>query len=224
MSRKSQKSSIPYDLQDWFIPCNEVNNHFNDIKSDLAILKNLEGKLELHIQTLDPKLLKIRRNLLLALRCNELFKVLFVIRSCIRFGFYDAVFRELRYALDIVLQAYYIDQNHLDLDIWAKVAIQEALENWRGFMGNQLIKKTNLKGFKRDIKDMYSELSKYVHGSFSELRPKLQQIKVDDSLSKALRIPRFDKSMVKTCVELTKKTLALIFQINLHFEKWFMNI
>lgn len=184
-------------------------------------LVELERKLSDYIKQLPSSLIDNRRDLLLALRFNELFNIYYWIMTCVKFGFYETAIRELRYTIDIILQAVYIDKVHHSVDINSKLMIQEALEKWRGFMGPKLAQKIRLR-YQDEIQGVYSELSEYVHGSIHELRPKINQVKQFDSLALGLRKPRFNHQMQDKALELSQKTQDLIFRIHDEFKEWYI--
>ena len=211
--------TVETNILDWFQRCEEFSVEKTEIVE--TTLLELEQKLSNYIKQLPSSLIENRRNLLLALRFNELFNIHYWIMTCIKFGFYETAIRELRYTIDVILQAVYIDKVHHSVDINSKLIIQEALEQWRGFMGTRLAKKIRL-STQNEIQGLYSELSEYVHGSIQELRPKINQVKQYDSLALGLRKPRFNPQMQRKALGLSRKILDLIFRIHDEFKEWYV--
>lgn len=87
------------------------------------------------------------------------------IRDCISQNAYHQAIRELRFILDSMVQAYYIDKEHPSTKMQCKLEIVKELDrHYRG----QLIEPTGLE-HKETLKELYGELSGYVHSSYKEL-------------------------------------------------------
>lgn len=210
-------------LLNWFQPCMELFPHLMTPSSEEQKYNEIKRQLEEYITSLDPDLLGQRRNLLLALRFNEFFKILYWVTTCIRFGFYETAIRELQYVIDTMLQAVYIDKIEPEMDINTKVIIQETLERLGGFISPKLAQKAGLKASTRKkIDSFYSDLSRYVHGSQLELKTKVRDVEEFDSLVQALRTPHYDELMRDLCLDYTSKTITIIIRINDEFQGWFL--
>lgn len=95
------------------------------------------------------------------------------IQHCVLSGAYHQAFRELRYLLEMMVQAYFLDTNHSDAMIETKMEILKALENLnKPITGCNFIDKTDL-GNKKKLKKLYKDLSGFVHPSFKEIQSKL---------------------------------------------------
>lgn len=131
------------------------------------------------------------------------------IQNCISQNAYHQAIRELRFVLDSIIQAYYIDERHYNLEMPCKLEIVKEIEEWGGF-GGRLIDRTALR-HKRELKNLYGELSAYVHSSHKELvqsRPKR---------AKEIASLKFEKDieMANLCVNFANRTIDAVFFVTL---------
>lgn len=147
---------------------------------------------------------------LLSYRASELLNHLTWTWVSIRAGAYHQAIRELRFAFESTLMSYYIDREHPDASKTTKLEIIKVLENSRSRLyGRRLINKLNLPGDK-SLKDLYSELSNYVHCSYDELKPFIDE--------EPLKLSRFafNSELFNKCRVLTNKTLDAVYSILLN--------
>jgi len=108
-----------------------------------------------------------QENSMVILRLIELNNQLFwILTNVIYNAAYHQVIRELRFILDSMMQAYYLDIEHPDADIYCKLEIVKEIE--KEAFGTRLIERLPIQ-HKDRIKQLYSLLSKYSHSSYEEL-------------------------------------------------------
>lgn len=149
-----------------------------------------------------------KENSLLSFRISELINHLSWTWFSVRAGAYHQVIRELRYAFESILMAYYLDMGHPDASITSKLEIIKEIENPRyRLYGIRLIDELKLKE-KQCLKELYAELSKYVHCSYEELKPFIVQgtIKKPPSLGF-----HFNRVLFTKCRDLTNETLDAVY-------------
>jgi hypothetical protein len=182
---------------------------FKDIDN---ILEQIRG----HIRGIDQKIFYRRNDLLIAIRLVEAFRIFNWIKVCLACGSYQSIFRELRFMLDGIAQACYIDLNHLKASLECKLEIYKALGEIGGFIGSSLFDR--IKGFseKQEIKELYSELSRFVHPSIEESRRR-----IDSPPSKgvvdSLKFNKYDRELLELAVEKCKQVGSLLVSIDNHF-------
>lgn len=145
-------------------------------------------------------------NSLLLLRFVELQKQLFLLHFSVLSGAYHQSIRELRYILESAIQAYYIDKKHPEATIGCKLEIIEEINK---LIGGRLIEDTDLKR-KKELKALYSDLSKSVHSSYEELRPTIEKGEVDYRVTFA-----FNKEQFYKCMEFTNRVMDAFFFVML---------
>jgi hypothetical protein len=149
-----------------------------------------------------------RSNSLVLFRFIEVNKTLLWLYICILFGAYHPAIRELRYMLESMVQAYYVDTEHSDSDMKCKLEIIKEIDRER-FAA--LMDRTSIPE-KQEIRVLYSELSKYVHSTFEELISG-----TDDGIP--FLVDRaalgFELETFKKSVEMTNRTLDAVYCIAL---------
>ncbi len=197
----------------------EMFDNINEINSEILN----------HIYQLDPNLRALKDDLLIAVRLTECMKIFDWILMCLVLGSYRSVYKELRFMLEAMCQAFYIDYNHFSSPLETKFEVLKALGNYGNFMGSQLIDKTKLnKSLKKEIKEIYGILSNYVHPSSEEsklLLKRMEKAKMsqNDKLSIILDLNKFDESSVNQCLLNCKNVKELILKINTKFEEDYKN-
>lgn len=141
-------------------------------------------------------------NGLLFFRFFELTKQLFWLHFSVLSGAYHQSIRELRYILESAIQAYYIDREHPEAMIGCKLEIIKEIDK---LIGGRLIDRTDLE-HKNELKVLYSDLSKYVHGSYEELRPTIEEGELDYRVTLA-----FNKELFYKCMEFTNRVMDAFF-------------
>lgn len=158
---------------------------------------------------LSPLLLDSDDNLL-SFKIREIPKHLRILHFMIMATMYPQSIRELRYMLESIIQAYYIDTNHPNTDISFKL---EILKEIHKISGSRLIKLTDLKNQRRLIK-IYGKLSSYIHSSYEKNAP----VYTNNEYLLNTNFGYSDR-MFKESTFLTKKTIDVIFFVILSFNK-----
>ena len=153
MTSKLGISAADYNhiIEETCICCPEVFDQIDDILSDLRS----------HIKNIDTRVYAKRNELLIAIRFVEAFRIFNWIKVCLACGSYHAVFRELRFMLDGIGQAFYIDLNHINVPLACKLEVYKALGDIGGFIGSGLFDKIKDLPEKTQLKSLYKELSRY---------------------------------------------------------------
>jgi len=151
---------------------------------------------------------KEARNSLTFFRVASFYREFRWIQSCISQNAYHQCIRELRFVLDSIIQAYYVDERHYNTDMVCKLEIVKEIDRW-GF-GGRLIDQTNL-GHKQNLKDLYSELSTYVHSTHRELASSLPK------KAKQVADLKFEANveMTNLCTSFANQTLDAVFFVTL---------
>jgi len=192
-------------------------------------LDEINSEILKHIYQLDPDLIAIKDNLLIAVRLTECIKIFDWILICFLLGSYRSVYKELRFMVESMCQAFYIDYNHFSTPLETKFEILKALGNYGNFIGSQLIDKTKLnKSLKKEMKEIYGILSNYVHPSSEESKFLFKRIEKamrsqNDKLSLILDVNKFERSIVEDCLSNCNSVKELILKINTRFEELFKN-
>lgn len=107
------------------------------------------------------------------------FLELFRISSCNVFltacGLYKNVYHNIRYALESMVQTFYLDSKHPHIDFPTKIEILKEVENLPNYRGVQLLKssktdkKEQIMREYRKIKEEYESLSRKVHFTYRQL-------------------------------------------------------
>jgi len=119
------------------------------------------------------------------------------------YGAYHHAIRELRYVLDSMLQAYYLDKEHPEADMYCKLEILKEIE--KEMHGGRLINRLDIE-YKDNLKGLYSVLSKYVHSSYEELKPVIEEGKVATRIT-----PTFDEDLFNKCVDFTNQVMDAVY-------------
>ena len=141
-------------------------------------------------------------NSLLGVRFLEFNKIILWIQMCIHCGQYYSALRELRFLLEFILKAYYLDKKYPNSTTEFKIQNEERL------IGRRLIDELDLPNEHRSkLKILYKELSEYTHPTKEELSPIL-------SGDVGARVTfAFDKDFFNKCKEFTNKVVDVVFFI-----------
>jgi hypothetical protein len=171
-----------------------------------------------HIRGIDKEVFSRRNELLIAIRLVEAFRIFNWIKICLACGSYQSVFRELRFMLDGVAQACYIDLNHFGAPLMCKLEVYKALGDFGGFIGSTLFDR--IKGFekKQVLKELYSELSRFVHPSIEESQRWIEQARPDESVD-SLKFNRFDEEILDWAIGKCKEVGRMLVSIDDYFVK-----
>ncbi len=121
-------------------------------------------------------------------------------------GMYEAIARELRFILEDLAQALYIDRKLGDSDIRSKTRATSILEDLR-LRGTRLIDQVVMEDAKDEMKSLYKVLSDYVHPSL-EL---VQKIHTGDKYYYFT----FDESQFQTSLDLYSKASDFILALTI---------
>ena len=184
-------------------------------------MDNIVDDIRDHIKALGPEIFKKRNELLIAIRLVEAFRIFDWIKICLVCGSYQSVFRELRFILEAVALACYIDLNHRSASLESKIEVFKALSNVKGFYGLELFAKLKGLSKKDDIKKLYKDLSGFVHPSTSEDRPFINPA-ISDDVVDSLKWNIFDASLLDISIKECKNVANTIIGINEYFVKAFL--
>lgn len=88
-------------------------------------------------------------------------------------GLYRNAFDNVRYILESIVQAFYIDTRHRETDLKTKVEILKEVEDKREYHASRLIDELEidpkLARYKNTLKRQYKELSKIIHPSHKQV-------------------------------------------------------
>ena len=190
---------------------------------DLNQIDIIIEKLRKHIKSLNKKLYNKRESLLIAIRFVECFKIFKWIKVCLAYGSYNSAFRDLRFLIDSIIQAYYIDLNHFNASLKSKLEVLKGLSEYAKFYGSELINKiTNLPN-KQKLRDLFGELSNYVHASYEESKPFIDATSKKDVID-SLKYNRYDETLLKKCIDKCIEVSDKIIEIDEDFEKKYLKI
>lgn len=182
---------------------------FNEIDDILSDIRD-------HIRGIDERIFAKRNNLLIAIRLVEAFRIFNWIKICLAYGSYHSVFRELRFMLDGIAQACYIDLNHIDASLTCKLEVYKALGDMKNFIGSSLFEK--IKGLRKrqNLIDVYKELSNFVHPSVEESRRWIEA-PVSQDVVDSLKYNRYDKELLNLALTKSRQVGALLIHLDSHF-------
>ena len=209
---------LPEDLEinlnqhfDWY--SGMVRETVTNNQNLLDQLETIPQKILGHIGQLDDKLYQRTPNLLLAMRLTECIRIFDWIKVCLLCGAYESIYRELRFMLESMIQAFHIDMNHFDSPLETKLEVFKALCTRRDFQGSRLINDTDNLPNKKDLRTMFGDLSSYVHPSYKAWKPYL-----DLELSELLE-NIYNEELAQDCVEKSLQVCELVIVINSEFQR-----
>jgi len=184
-------------------------------------IDDLLCQIRCHIRSVDPRVFQRRNDLLIAIRLVEAFRIFNWIKVCLACGSYHAVFRELRFLLDGIAQACYIDLNHLDATLACKLEVYKALGEIGGFIGGSLFEKIRDFPERTQLKAVYKELSRYVHPSVEEGRRWIESSAPEEVVD-SLKYNRFDGELLDQALIKCVEVGNLLQSVNSHFVENFV--
>ena len=209
---------------------NDILSHYShilkqtkdDVPGALSEIEKILDDIRTHIKGIDRRIYSRRNELLIAIRLVEAFRIFNWIKICLACGSYQSVFRELRFMLDGVAQACYIDLNHFGASLVSKLEVYKALGEVGGFIGSSLFDR--IKGFKKKqiLKDLYAGLSRFVHPSIEESRRWIESAPPKE-LVDSLKFNRFDRELLDQAIKKCKEVAHLLISIDDHFIKEFLS-
>ena len=194
----------------------------SDVPNALNEIEKILDDIRAHIRGIHKEVYSRRNELLIAIRLVEAFRIFNWIKVCLACASYQSVFRELRFMLDGVAQACYIDLNHFDASLVSKLEVYKALGDTGGFIGSSLFDR--IKGFqkKQILKDLYAELSRFVHPSIEESRRWIEYTPPKE-LVDSLKFNKFDRELLDQAINKCKEVGRLLILIDGHFIKEFLS-
>jgi hypothetical protein len=143
-------------------------------------------------------------NSMVFFRLMELQHDLQWVHVCMLFGRYHSVMRELRYDLESMMQAYYLDAEHPTADVGCKLEIVKEIDRQKF---SRLVDGLDL-DHKQTLKSLYSDLSKYVHSSYQELRRTIEEGRIWERVAFG-----FEYDMFQKCVEMMNRVLDVAYYL-----------
>jgi len=177
-----------------------------------------------HIKKLDIILYERRNHLMLAMRLVECFRILEWIKVCLFCGAYHSVYRELRYLIDSIAQAYFIDTKMISANLDIKFNVFEMLDKDSSFIfiGQKLISKLDGMPEQSKINSIYSELSNFVHPSYDQAQKFMEKASEKESYDR-MKENIYDEINLRECVNKCKEVINCFLKINKKFEKIYLN-
>lgn len=185
------------------------------VTKDQNLLDRLEAipkKILDHIGQLEDSLYQRTPNLLLAIRLTESIRIFDWIKVCLLCGTYQSIYRELRFMLESMIQAFHIDMNHFDVPLKSKLEVYKALSRKRDFQGGRLISDTEHLPKKVELRKLFGVLSRYVPPSYKAYEPYL------DLEPSELLENIHNEELAQDCVKKCQQVCELIITINNQFQ------
>jgi len=92
-------------------------------------------------------------------------------------GLYRNAFDNIRYAIESIVQALYIDSRHPEAPLLTKIEIMKEIEGKREYRAQSLIDKLKLGEHKTKLQTEYAELSQIVHPTHKHIKNLLRDFK-----------------------------------------------
>ena len=146
-----------------------------------------------------------RINSMTVFRLSEFWRLLLWIWMNTVWGQYHTTLREMRYVLESLIQAYYLDMEHPEATIECRLEILKEMGKWA--TGSRIIERSRLDNGRR-VKQPYLELCKYAHGSYEELEPAITGGDIGWRIRLAFNQELFDK-----CEDFTKRLMDAVYFI-----------
>lgn len=181
--------------------CEAVIGQFNDFQSKVTVIHNFINN------KVDPEKAKAS---LLYFRFLQSIMSSQDLRLSIVTGSYKTVAEIIRYHFESLIQAFYVDQNHPNINLECKVAILSEISDKQDYFTNRLINKIKIDSNKT-LEKFYSDLNKIVHPSHVDLpsiEALLEEIVHPES---RIRSDEFEKVM-KITRQMSDCTLYLVFR------------
>jgi hypothetical protein len=194
----------------------------NKCPGALKEIDNTLDEIRSHVRGIDEEVFLIRNELLIAFRLVEAFRIFEWIKICLACGSYQSVFRELRFMLDGVAQGCYIDLNHYNASLVSKLEVYKALGDIGGFIGSVLFDRLKDFNRKQNLKDIYSELSRFVHPSIEESRRWIEYTPPKE-LVDSMKFNRFDGDLLTQTIGKCKEVGRLLISIDEYFVREYLS-
>ncbi|MBC8177603.1 MAG: hypothetical protein ISR61_07580 [Desulfobacteraceae bacterium] len=213
----------------------DFENHIKDAYGNIIVrteadfpdafhkIDSILDKIRASIRDIDSRVFSKRNELLFAIRLVECFRIYNWIKICLSCGSYQSIFRELRFILDGLAQACYIDLNHIDASLTCKLEVYKALGEIGGFIGSSLFDRIKDFEDKQKLKVLYKELSRFVHPSVEESRVWIESSPPDGTVD-SLKFNRYDPLLFTQSIEKCRSVGELLISLNTHFVRAFLEI
>jgi len=128
-----------------------------------------------------------KRNSVINIRMLEVLRLLIEYRILERTCSYYSICRQLRFMLESMLQAYYVDAEYGELDLQGKISVLKQMKRDGKAIGSKLLnmididKRIKLRSMKKKvsvrarIENLYKDLSNTVHPDYSDFLPFLTE-------------------------------------------------
>lgn len=192
-------------------------------KDSIEEIDELQHDIRDHINKLDTQLHDNKRNFMLAIRLVECFRILEWIKVCLYCGSYHAVYKELRYLIDSMIQAYYIDTNLPSASLKTKFEAFKLFEKAKrfDFIGQNLINKLENIPNQDKLREIYKELSNYVHPSYKQSLDFMEKASEKEPWDR-MKENIFNEELLKKCVLKSKEVIKCFLDIDKKFESYFL--
>ena len=107
-------------------------------------------------------------------------------------GLYRNAFDDIRYALESIVQALYIDYRHPEIPLETKVEILKEVEDKREYHAVRLIDELEI-GYKEKLREEYKKLSRIVHPSHEQVVAIRDDILKDKGIPATIDCERISK-------------------------------
>lgn len=181
--------------------CAEIIQMFNEFQNDVSVVQNLIiGKMNL----------ETAKNSLLYFRFLQATIDFLDLPILLVAGSYKSVIQIVRYHFESLVQAFYLDRKHPNLNLDNKISILTEIFDKQDYFVSRLIERVKV-GAKGSLKTFYKELNQIVHPSYTDFP------NVDDMLKKItrsesrVRPEEFDETL-EILTKMYDVSLYLIFQ------------
>lgn len=177
-----------------------------------------------HISVLDKRLHDNKKDFMLAIRLVECFRILEWIKVCFYCGSYHTVYRELRYLIDAMTQAFFIDTKLPNAKLKTKFEAFKMFDEESNFdfIGTKLI--NNLDGIPNQdkLRNLYKELSDFIHPSYKQSLHFMDKALERDPWDR-MKENIYDEIILKDCIFKCKEVIHCFLEINKRFERLYLS-
>lgn len=121
-------------------------------------------------------------------------------------------------------QAYFIDTNIISGKLKGKFEVYKTFEEESrfSFIGQNLINKLDGIPNQDKLRNLYKDLSKYVHPSYDQSLDFMEKAEEKDPWDR-MKENIYNESLLKDCLAKTKEIIKCFIDIDKHFEKIYLN-
>jgi len=181
--------------------CTEVIKKFNEFQNDVSVIQNLI------IGKISPE---IAKKSLLYFRFLQLTIDFLDLPLLLVAGSYKPVIQIVRYHFESLVQAFYLDRKHPNLNLDSKIAILTEIFDKQDYFVNRLIERVKIDA-KGSLKKFYKELNRIVHPSYMDFPNVDEMLKKITRSESRIEQEEFDRTL-KTVEKIYDVSLYLIFQ------------